>query len=357
MPTGRRPSLAVVVPAHNEEEMIAGTLRAIAPQLVAGDRLIVVADNCSDATAAIATAAGATVIERVDQSHRGKGYALDFGVRHLERNPPEAVLIIDADCEIAPGAMDRLARLCLQSGRPVQALYLMRTPETVGIKTRVAEFAWLVKNHVRALGSHRLGIPCRLTGTGMAFPWSQIATAALASGHIVEDLKLGAHLARNGTPPLFCPEAVVMSYFPLTADGVVSQRVRWEHGHLGFILRDVPQLFLQAVRDRDCRLFALALDLSVPPLSLLSLLVLASIAGSLMFFAATASALPLLLTTASLAMLCVAVLLSWHRYGRGTISLTGLVYAPAYAFLKLPLYLKFLVRRQVEWVRSRRRGD
>ncbi len=238
MPSGRRPSVAVLVPAHNEALMIADTLRAIVPQLVAGDRLLVVADNCSDDTAKIAVAAGAEVIERFDSERRGKGYALDFGVRHLERNPPEVVLIIDADCAIDSGAIDRLARLCLETGRPVQALYLMHSPEGAGLKTRIAEFAWLVKNHVRALGFHRLGLPCQLMGTGMAFPWAAISTAALASGHIVEDLKLGIDLARAGTPALFCPEARVTSYFPATAEGIAGQRTRWEHGHLGVILSD-----------------------------------------------------------------------------------------------------------------------
>ncbi len=357
MPAGRRPSLAVMIPAHNEAGMIAGTLRSIIPQMVAGDRLLVVADNCSDDTAAIAAGAGAEIVERFNEVRRGKGYALDFGVRHLERHPPEVVLIIDADCDIAPGSVDRLVRRCLETGRPVQALYLMRSPEAPGVLTRVAQFAWLVKNHVRALGSHRLGFPCQLTGTGMAFPWRCIAGAALASGHIVEDLKLGVDLARAGTPALFCPEALVTSLFPHSAEGVVGQRIRWEHGHLAVILREAPGLFLDAVRSRSRGLLALALDLSVPPLSLLSLLVLTSFAVSAAFFAATALAFPLWLNTASLAMLFLSALLSWVRYGQQTISLAGLAYAPVYAFLKLPLYLKFLVRRQVEWVRSKRHGD
>ena len=70
---GRRPLLAVVIPAHNEVRGIAATLRQIIPQLEAGDRLIVIADNCTDDTASIATQAGAEVLERSDSQHRGKG--------------------------------------------------------------------------------------------------------------------------------------------------------------------------------------------------------------------------------------------------------------------------------------------
>src|SRR5204863_2660341 len=145
----------------------------------------VVADNCADDTAMIAAAAGAAVLERVNPERRGKGYALDYGLRHLERNPPETVVVIDADCHIAPDAIDRLTRLCLQRGRPVQALYLMHAPPGASLKLKISEFAWLVRNKVRPLGYHRLGLPCQLMGTGMAFPWSVISDAALATADIV----------------------------------------------------------------------------------------------------------------------------------------------------------------------------
>ena len=76
--TSRAP-LAVLVPAHDEEEGIAATLAAVLAQLGPHDRLLVVADNCSDATAAVARAAGAEVVER-SSDLRGKGYALAHGI-------------------------------------------------------------------------------------------------------------------------------------------------------------------------------------------------------------------------------------------------------------------------------------
>jgi cellulose synthase/poly-beta-1,6-N-acetylglucosamine synthase-like glycosyltransferase len=357
MPGGQRPEVAIVIPAHNEALAILDTLGSIVPQLTAGDRLLVVADNCTDDTAKIAAAAGAEVIERKDQERRGKGYALDFGVRHLERRPPEVVIIIDADCLVGMGTIDRLARLCRQTERPVQALDLMHSPEGAGLKMRLAEFAWLVKNQVRPLGYHRLGLPCQLMGTGMALPWSGIRSSALASGHIVEDLVLGINLTRSGTPPLFCPEALVTSSFPATAEGVTVQRTRWEHGHLKMILSDALRLFAEAIAYGNAKLMALVLDLCVPPLTLLLLLTVTVFIGSAVFFAATNVALPLWFAAAVLVMLASAVLLSWARFGRQILSLSDLAYAPFYALWKSPVYFTFLVRRQVEWVRSRREGD
>ena len=96
------------MPAHNESAAIAATLEDIKAQLRAGDRLLVVADNCTDDTAAVARLSGAEVVERQDSERIGKGYALDWGLRHLDKDPPDVVVMIDADCRLAEGAIDRL---------------------------------------------------------------------------------------------------------------------------------------------------------------------------------------------------------------------------------------------------------
>ncbi|HCE07753.1 MAG TPA: glycosyl transferase [Oxalobacteraceae bacterium] len=352
--SGYRPSIAVLVPAHNEAAGIAATLRSIQAQLQRGDRVLVVADNCIDGTAAAAMETGAETIERNDASRRGKGFALDFGVRHLTLRPPEVIVIVDADCLLHSGALDLLATRSLTVNRPVQALYLMQSPPGAGMKTKVAEFAWTVKNRARALGFQRAGLPCQLMGTGMAFPWPLIERAELASGHIVEDLKLGLDFARAGQAPLFCPEALVTSVFPTEAEGVRTQRMRWEHGHLGVILRDGPRLLLESLRTANPDLFALTIDMCVPPLALLTLLVLATCLLGMLLWAVTGNPLPWSAALIDPAILGLAVLMAWTRFGRGILTFRHLAYAPIYALSKIPLYVKFLVRRQVEWVRSHR---
>jgi len=157
-----RPRLAVLMPAHNEASIIATSLRTIMPQLGGRDRILVVADNCSDDTQSIAESEGAEVILRTDLVRRGKGFALDFGIRYLEQDPPDTVIIIDADCLVTSGTIDTLARLSATTRRPVQALYLMHAPTGARLNLRVAEFAFLVKNQVRPTGLHRLGLPCHL---------------------------------------------------------------------------------------------------------------------------------------------------------------------------------------------------
>ncbi len=354
---GERARVAVLMPAHDESVMIASAVRSIVPQLSATDRLIVVADNCSDDTAAIAAAEGAEVIERRDVAHRGKGYALDFGVRYLERDAPDIVLIVDADCQVSHGSVALLAHVCAATGRPTQAAYLMYAAKGAEPTMRIAEFAWLVKNRVRPEGLHRLGLPCQLMGTGMAFPWAVINAATLATGHIVEDLQLGLSLARAGNSPLYCPQALVSSNFPTSAHGIKTQRTRWEHGHLGVILTEAPLLLLHSLKSWDLKLLAMVLDLCVPPLALLALAVGVLWAVSVIDYFFTHAAFPLVATTLAAAQIAAAVFLSWAAYARQTISAVDLLRGVIYALSKIPLYLRFLVARQMEWVRSKRDGD
>lgn len=93
-------TVTVIVPAHNESTGIVPTIEDIKRQLSEDDHLLVVADNCTDDTATVAAAAGAEVVARNDPEKIGKGYALDWGVRHLSTNPPDFVIFIDADCRI-----------------------------------------------------------------------------------------------------------------------------------------------------------------------------------------------------------------------------------------------------------------
>ena len=85
------------------------TLADIKAQLRAGDRLLVVADNCTDDTAAVAAAAGAEVIARNDPEKIGKGYALEWGLQHLSADPPDIVIVIDADCRLSDNAIENLS--------------------------------------------------------------------------------------------------------------------------------------------------------------------------------------------------------------------------------------------------------
>lgn len=349
------PSLAILVPAHNESNGIGVTLKSLLAQVDLPQSIIVIADNCTDDTADVARQYGVTVIERHNDLKRGKGFALDHGMQYLKSmlQPPEIVMIVDADCWVGPDAIPRLAHTAKARQRPVQALYLMVSPDAGALKTRLAEFAWVIKNQVRPLGLRVMQGPCQLMGTGMAFPWTFISMADLANGHLVEDMKLGLDAANDGHAPIFCHEALVKSAFAANEAGADSQRTRWEHGHISMIFNTGLPLVLKGLRTRNAELVAMALDICIPPLALLVMCLGAYILISALI-AAFGYAGSLVLGATMFVLLFLAVMAAWARFGRQAIPLWMLAYAPFYALRKIPLYLKFLVKRQVEWVRSQR---
>ena len=351
LPSGPRPRIAVLVPARNEGAAIVPTLTDLRSQLRPDDRLLVVADNCTDDTAVIAKQMGAEVTERHDPSRIGKGYALDFGLEHLASNSPDVVVMIDADCRLAPDAIDHLAATCSVTGRPVQARYLMKMPEGSPINHQIAEFAWRVKNWVRPAGLAAGGFPCQLNGAGMAFPWPIIRGASLAHSNIVEDLKLGLDLTKAGHPPLFCAVALVTSNFAASARGASVQRQRWEHGHIGTILQKGPGLLWTAIARARLDLLALTLDLMVPPLSLLVLML------SLVFVITGIAALFGLGVTAwsislfSTIIFTAAIVIGWHVYGREVLPAGRILSIPNYIFSKLGLYRQALLSKTTpDWI-------
>jgi cellulose synthase/poly-beta-1,6-N-acetylglucosamine synthase-like glycosyltransferase len=349
-----KPRVAVLVPAHNEAAGIRPVLEGLLAQLEESDQLIVIADNCTDETAAVARSTGATVIERQDATRRGKGFALDYGVQFLAQNPPDVVVIVDADCLVEQNALPQIAQRAADTQQPVQALYLMEQPTHPKPKDAVSALAFLVKNQVRPTGLAQLHLPCLLTGTGMAFPWKVIQKAALASGNIVEDMQLGVDLAIDGYPTLFCGTAKVTGLLPQQQHAAKSQRTRWEHGHLQTIVTQVPKLLKAALIQRRVDLLALALELSVPPLSLLVMgwLALTGLATIAMIFGV--SRLPAILLGIEGGMMSIAILAGWARFGRTELPAKVLLAIPVYVLWKIPLYFAFLLKPQTEWVRTER---
>ena len=382
-------TIAVVVPAHDEEAQIGATVRALFPVLAAvpGDgaaprpgpklRLIVIADNCTDGTATEARAAGAEapaaveveVIERADRARRGKGFAIAFGLRHLDAHPPEVVVIIDADCRVAAGergtlaGLTHLADLARSSGRPVQAEYVLEAPPDPSPLAAISALAVLLRNRVRPRGLHRLGLPCHLTGSGMAFPWRVLREAPETEANLVEDLVMGLDMALAGAPPLLCPVVQVTSELPAGRAAASTQRRRWEHGQLHTLRTYGPRLLVAGLARRRPELVALGLDLLVPPLALLVMLQAAAAAAAGLalwlhllpagaFGWATAG-----MAVAGLLGTTLAVGVAWARFGRASVPLRFLLFIPFYVAWKIPLYLLLAVRgRQKTWVRTAR-GD
>jgi cellulose synthase/poly-beta-1,6-N-acetylglucosamine synthase-like glycosyltransferase len=348
------PDTVYLVPAHNEGENLKPTLGDIVREMRPGDRLVVVADNCTDNTAEAAAEFGAEVLHRKDETRWGKGYALAYGIDYLNDRPPQVVVVIDADCRIEPGFGRAIAAEAVSAGRPVQGKDLMRARSDGPAMQSVAEFAWIVKNEVRPLGLAALAMPCQLAGTGMAIPWEALKRIDLGSSALAEDLKLGADLALAGFPPKYLPGLAVTSTFPNTERALLRQRQRWEIGSFTVLLRYALPILASALRRRDLPLVVLALDLSVPPLmSYLAILIaMTLVSGAALALGVGAGAF--VCAVAGLFAWTSSVVLSWLAFGQRALPLSRWPGIVRFVVQKKGIYAFSQLGGKLRWHRTDR---
>ncbi|MBN8814157.1 MAG: glycosyltransferase [Sphingomonas sp.] len=360
LPNARRRAAAgsggrvvVLIPSHNETLGVAPTIEALKAMAPAGTHILVVADNCSDDTAAVARAAGAEVIERNDATARGKGYALAFGRDHIANGEaPDVVVVMDADCRLAPGSVEALTAAAMR-GQPAQAINLIAPDLTAMPMTQIGSFAMVVKNLYRSRGMTRMGGSALLTGTGMAFPWKLFAAADLGSASLVEDLGLGIELVKAGHATLLVEEAGVSSA-PPPPDAALAQRTRWEHGFMHTARNTAMPLLGSGLRRGALKEVLLACHLLVPPLALLLMVATLVLAITLGLWAVGGSIIPAAMLATIYATALLLVFIAWLHGGRRWLSGTALLTAPLYILWKLPIYLGFVRRRETEWRRTER---
>jgi cellulose synthase/poly-beta-1,6-N-acetylglucosamine synthase-like glycosyltransferase len=346
---------AILVPAHDEAVGIAATVQSLKSESGPAARLIVIADNCTDRTAELAKAAGAEVVERQDPERRGKGYALAHGVDFLRDAPPQIVIIIDADCRTSPGTLHKVAETAYARGCPVQARYTMKTPAKAAANQKWQSFAWRIKNHVRPMGLRTLGLPCQLMGTGMAIPWKDISQIDLATGHLVEDVRMGLQLASIGSAPVYCPEAEVLSEFPGSETGRKTQRERWEAGSLQVLTSEAPRALFRGAVTGNLNLLIMALDLFVPPLVMYFAVLLLSLFIAGAWIIVGGSMLPAAIAALALSGLLMAAGLAWAKFGRKLIGPFDLLELPLLLARKLMSYPSLWRGRRRSWVRTERK--
>ena len=104
-------TIIAIVPAHNEADNLPITLPALMRQTRTPDRIIVVADNCTDDTVSVARSLGAEVIESIDNEDRKAG-ALNQAFTQLlgSATNNDLYLILDADTSLNPQFLDAAER-------------------------------------------------------------------------------------------------------------------------------------------------------------------------------------------------------------------------------------------------------
>lgn len=339
--------LAIVVPAHNEEDGIARTVRGLrqACKDDGNSQLWVVADNCTDDTAHLAARAGAHVLQRHDTNCRGKGHALEFAFRQLADQGVSWFVVIDADSTVDDGFLAHLRRAMHPSRQALQACYLSRPTHTLrGRLARLAQFGF---NRVRLLGRSRLGASVGLLGNGFALRADTIAQVPYTAHSVAEDLEYHLHLALAGITVHHVPGASVWGEIAESGIGAAQQRARWEGGRLRMVREWSVALLASSMRGQPHVLEPLA-ELWLLPLGLhVALLALAALGMHPVGLLATGTGV----VAVTLYLLAIALR---TPVSRG--ELAALMLAPAYVLWKLTLLPLTLAksRRNASWVRAER---
>ena len=352
---GERPRFAILVPAHDEEQVIGRLLESIARLRYPRDLfdVHVVADNCADATAAVARSAGAHVHERDDLTQPGKGQALHWLLDRLAHDPYDAYAIIDADSVVSAGFLEVMALRLMQGERAVQGYYGVLNPEESWV-TGLRALAFSLLHYTRRLGLAALGASAGLGGNGMVFSAGLRQAREWDAFGLTEDLELHAKLVEGGVRVAFAPDAVVLSEMPASLGQSTSQNTRWERGRLTLARRYAGRLLISGVTGRDWPKVNAALELAIPPMSVLFLLTATVLVASL----ALGLVAPVALAVGAIAGQCAYVIGGLARAGAPLRWWLSLAYVPVYVLWKGRLYLGALLARQpLPWVRTPRQDS
>jgi cellulose synthase/poly-beta-1,6-N-acetylglucosamine synthase-like glycosyltransferase len=253
--------LAILIPAHNEEQLIAACLASLGNTVP----IFVVAHNCSDSTAAIAAAAGAHVLPLTDDGTRGKGAALYYGFTQAIAAGATAVLVIDADSTISPNLIATVIAAFESGAAAVQTRYVAANP-SASTGTRLQALAMRGVNVLRPRGRARLGLSCGIFGNGFALSAATLARVPYLAHSIVEDLEYHLALVRSGVRVDFLNGATVFGQLPGSNSAASTQRARWEGGRTMLRRRLSLQIFGEVLRGK-LLLFEPLIDLLSLPLA------------------------------------------------------------------------------------------
>lgn len=350
-PAGERRRFALLIPAHDEAAALPALLGSIArldypPDLIT---VAVVADNCSDDTVAVAGAAGATVLVREDPDRSGKGYALAHGIERLRDGDYDALVCVDADCTLSPEALAVFDDHLAQGDDAVQAWYTMDHGASA---TGVLREQLLGLVHLlRPLALARVGASAGLKGSGMCFSRRLVEELGWTSVGLAEDAEQHTRLLLAGHRVAFAPGAVVRGAAPARLTDAAGQHRRWEAGRLAAARAGAPRLLALALRQRSPVALLAAVELLVPPVSVVAL-GLAVVAAGGAVFGLTGVTLAAIGGVALLACyLCAGALLMRTPPLRLARALAAL---PMFVAWKLLQYARSVVAAPRRWQPTRR---
>lgn len=349
----RQERILVVVPAHDEARTIGRLLRTLHLARPAFPGLVVViADNCSDDTADVARAEGATCLERFEPGARGKAAAIGWALARVDLREVDAIVVIDADVSVPPDFFMALEQSGPWRTRAGQSRQCLENPDQSAL-TRLAAIHTESRYGLALPLKNRAGMNCPLTGPGSVIGSELLVAIDWASLGIAEDLELYALLSAAGARIDYVPDAIV--YFRAEASTTTSgpQRRRWTVGRAtAFLHRGASVLRSDRIGARQ-KLDVLAELVAPGPVEHAIVTVFAI--ALLLLTAAPGTAILAAILVASLVRPVAYTALSLARQPKPRASIAALAFLPVYAAWRLALSMTLLpVFLKGRWERTPR---
>lgn len=257
---------AVVICAKNEEKVIRQLLDSLHKQHYPTNAfdVFVVADNCTDQTASVATSCGVKVFERFDPAHKGKGYALNwFFTRFLHDHSQDydACIVFDADNLADAGFLAAMNRQ-VNAGNPIAVGYRLGKNPSSSWVSGCSSFFWLIQTRALYITRARMHLPCcSVGGTGFMFCLSVLGQEGWNTRSICEDIEFTLNCIAAGYHVSFAADAVFYDEQPLSLEQSIRQRYRWSLGSIQVMSISTPKLFRSLIhgnlRQFDAFLYSL----------------------------------------------------------------------------------------------------
>lgn len=355
VPPGAYTRFLILIPARDEAAGIGATLASVnaLDYPPAGRRVVVVADRCRDATAGLARAAGADVLERRAGPAR-KGAALAWAVARLAPDPWDAVVVLDADAVIDPGCLRALARRLRRGERAIQVDKRLANPNATRF-TALAAVTNAMRNRLFYGAKEAAGLTAAIQGLGFCLERGAAERLQWDTGTVAEDLDYTAQLALAGVRVRFALETWVAARESVTLRRATAQRLRWSGGRFDVTARYAGRLFRYALRRRDAVALDAAVTLVLPNYSLLANLTLAALAGSALLGAQPLGRAAFGLSALAALLQALYLIAGAYAAGQGPRALAALALAPGFLIWKAGVDLVAVARRgQVGWSRGHR---
>ena len=247
---------AAVICARNEESVIHLPVESVVGADYPADcrRVIVLADNCSDATAERARAAGAEVWEK-DTPSSGKGDVLAWGFDRLYAEGGfDAVAVFDADNIVYPGWFNAVSD-ALQDGEKVVTGRRHSSNASFNVISGWYAVYWDMMNELSNRVRTNLGLSGKLTGTGFAFLAEVVGDSGWETRTMVEDVEFSVQANIRGCRVAYVPEAEYEDEQPVTVVYMWRQLRRWATGGWQVVRVYFPSWVKALVKSPSLRLF------------------------------------------------------------------------------------------------------